>query len=73
MIGTFVHLTKNIKENKGVQNNKLPEGMVSCSADSLIVADSFVIRISICGENPVHRKSARFYLNSMAMLQTSNR
>jgi hypothetical protein len=33
-------------------------GGVSCSADSLLVAESFVLRINIGGNNPAHRKSA---------------
>ena len=34
-------------------------GGVSCSADSLMVAESFVLRINISGKNPAHRKSAK--------------
>jgi hypothetical protein len=36
-------------------------GGVSCSADSLEVAESFVLRINIGGKNPVHRKSSIRY------------
>ena len=34
-------------------------GGVSCSADSLVVAKSFVLRLNICVKKPAHRKSAR--------------
>ena len=32
-----------------------------CSADSLVVAESIVLRINISGKNPAHRKSANRY------------
>ena len=35
---------------------------VSCSADSLVVAESFVLRIKFSGKNPAHRKSAKRYV-----------
>ena len=40
-------------------NSTFAIGGVSCSADSLVVAESFVLRINICGEKPAHRKSAK--------------
>ncbi|MFY7937337.1 MAG: hypothetical protein ACOVOQ_08165 [Flavobacterium sp.] len=40
-------------------NSTFAIGGVSCSADSLVVAESFVLRINICGKNPAHRKSAK--------------
>ena len=43
-------------------NSTFAIGGVSCSADNLVVADSFVLRINICGNNPAHRKSANRYL-----------
>jgi len=33
-------------------------GGVSCSADSLVIADSFMLRVNISDEKPAHRKSA---------------
>jgi hypothetical protein len=42
-------------------NSTFAIGGVSCSADSLVVAESFVLRINICGEKPAHRKSAKRY------------
>ncbi|MBL0294142.1 MAG: hypothetical protein IPQ04_07710 [Saprospiraceae bacterium] len=42
-------------------NSTFAIGGVSCSADSFVVAESFVLRINICGEKPAHRKSAKRY------------
>ncbi len=42
-------------------NNTFAIGGASCSADSLVVAESFVLRINISGKNPAHRKSAKRY------------
>ena len=39
-------------------NSTFAIGRVSCSADSLVVAESFVLRIKFSGKNPAHRKSA---------------
>jgi hypothetical protein len=39
-------------------NSTFAIGGVSCSADSFVVAKSFVLRINIIGKNPAHRKSA---------------
>jgi len=39
-------------------NSTFAIGGVSCSADSLVVTESFVLRINISGKNPAHRKSA---------------
>lgn len=43
-------------------NSTFAIGWVSCSADSLVVAESFVLRIKFSGKNPAHRKSAKRYL-----------
>ena len=43
-------------------NSTFAIGGVSFSADSFVVAESFVLRINICGKNPAHRKSAKRYL-----------
>ena len=43
---------------KAAYNSTFAIGGVSCSADSFVVAESFVLRINICGKNPAHRKSA---------------
>jgi hypothetical protein len=47
-----------IDERITTANSTFAIGGVSCSADSLVVAESFVLRINICGEKPAHRKSA---------------
>ncbi len=43
-------------------NSTFAIGGVSCSADSLVVAESFVLRIKFSSKNPAHRKSANRYL-----------
>ncbi len=43
-------------------NSTFAIGGVWCYADSLVVADSFVLRIKFSGKNPAHRKSANRYL-----------
>ncbi len=40
-------------------NSTFAIGGVSCSTDSLEVAESFLLRINISGKNPAHRKSAK--------------
>ncbi len=42
-------------------NSTFAIGGVSCSADSFVVAESFVLRIKFSGKNPAHRKSAKRY------------
>ena len=42
-------------------NSTFAIGGVSFSADSLVVAESFVLRINICAKKPAHRKSANRY------------
>ena len=42
-------------------NSTFAIGGVSCSADSLVVAESSVLRVNICGKNSAHRKSAKRY------------
>jgi hypothetical protein len=39
-------------------NTGLAKVAVQYSADSFVVAESFVLRINIIGKNPAHRKSA---------------
>ena len=46
-------------ERRTSANSTFAIGGVSNSADSLVVAESFVLRINISGENPAHRKSAK--------------
>ena len=42
-------------------NSTFAIGGFSCSADSLVVAESFVLRINFSGKNPAHRKSEKRY------------
>ena len=42
-------------------NSTFAIGGVSCSADSLVVAEIFVLRMNFCAKNPAHRKSANRY------------
>jgi hypothetical protein len=44
---------------KSAANSTFAIGGVSCSADSLVVSESLVLRINISGKNPAHRKSAK--------------
>ena len=49
-----------MKRNTGY-NSTFAIGGVSFSADSLVVAESFVLRIKFSGKNPAHRNSANRY------------
>jgi len=49
------------REKSPAGNSTFAIGGVSCFADSLVVAESFVLLINICGEKPAHRKSAKRY------------
>jgi len=42
-------------------NSTFAIGGVSCSADTFVVAESFVLRIKFSDKNPAHRKSAKRY------------
>ena len=48
-------------EKTAAANSTFAIGGVSCSADGLVVAESFVHRIKFSGKNPAHRKSANRY------------
>ena len=48
-------------EEAHTPNSTFAIGGVSCSADSFVVAESFVLRIKFSGKNPAHRKSANRY------------
>jgi len=43
-------------------NSTFAIGGVSCSADSFVVSENFVLRIKFSGKNPAHRKSAKRYM-----------
>ncbi|WP_333696746.1 hypothetical protein [Flavobacterium sp.] len=51
-------------------NSTFAIGGVSCSVDSLVVAESFVLRINFSGKNPAHRKSANRYQLTQIKAQT---
>ena len=51
-------------------NSTFAIGGVSCSADSFVVMESFVLRINICGRRPAHRKSANRYVQAALNIQT---
>jgi hypothetical protein len=55
------NIYQNQMEYNAAANSTFAIGGVSCSADSLAVVESFVLRISISGKNPAHRKSANRY------------
>lgn len=42
-------------------NSTFAIGGVTCSADSLMVAESFVLRTKFSGKNPAHHKSVKRY------------
>ena len=58
-------------DRRTADNSTFSIGRVSCSADSLEVAESFVLRINISGKNPAHRKSAYHYASCLGGRQQS--
>lgn len=46
-------------DSRAAGNSTFAIGGVSCYAESLVVAESSVLRINISGKNPAHRKSAK--------------
>ena len=42
---------------KTTDNSTFAIGGVSCSADSLVVAESFLLHIKFSGKKPAHRKA----------------
>jgi hypothetical protein len=43
-------------------NSSYPKGGVSCSKDSFVVNETFVLLINICGESPALRVAAKRWL-----------
>jgi len=43
-------------------NSTYPKGGVSCSADTFVQAESSVLRMKFCGENPALRVAANRYV-----------
>lgn len=58
MVTTF---NTHLRQIKTAGNSTFAIGGVSCSADTFVVAESFVLRIKFSGNNPAHRKSAKRY------------
>jgi hypothetical protein len=54
-------MTNKADERTAAGNGTFAIGGVSYSADSFLVAESFVLRINICARKPVHRISAKRY------------
>jgi hypothetical protein len=52
-------LLMNTTEKRAAYNSTFAIGGVQCSADSFVVAESFLLRIDFCAEKPAHRKSAK--------------
>ena len=48
-------------KRKATHNSTFAIGGVSCSSDSLVVAESFVLRLNFCAEKTAHRQSAKRY------------
>ncbi|SDM43601.1 hypothetical protein SAMN05421813_11238 [Daejeonella rubra] len=51
-------LTDTTEKEAHTLNSTFAIGGVSCSADSLVVAENFVLRIKFSNKNPAHLKSA---------------
>lgn len=51
--------TKLRTNNQAAGNSTFAIGGVSCSADSFVVKESFVLCIKFSGKKPAHRKSAK--------------
>ena len=53
--------TSDQKKDMAAANSTFAIGGVSCFADSLVVAESSVLRTNFFAEKPAHRKSANRY------------
>jgi hypothetical protein len=54
---------------KATANSTFAIDGVSSPLDSFVVAESFVLRINICGKKPAHRKSAKRYMKLFDVLE----
>ena len=52
------HFCNKSLAKQNAYNSTFAIGGVSCSADSFVVAESFVLRMIICAKKAAHRKSA---------------
>ncbi len=55
------HRKRFCADKRPIANSTFAIGGGSCSADSFVVAENFVLRTNISGGNPAHRKSAKRY------------
>lgn len=64
LLGFTAYLTRHYlgQAEARTDNSTFAIGGISSSADSVVVAESFVLRINISGKKPAHRKSANRYL-----------
>ncbi len=63
-------IDNNGQTRRAAANSTFAIGGVSCSADSLVVAESLMLRINISGKNPAHRKSAKRYSQCLKTTDT---
>lgn len=54
-------MTQRLDNGTTAGNSTFAIGGLLCSADSLVVAESSVLRNNICAKKPAHRKSAKRY------------
>ncbi len=59
------------KEKQRRHNSTYPKGGVSCSKDSLVIAESLVLRMYICGKSPALRVAANRYAQARKMHRTN--
>ncbi len=52
-------IVKNRCIEKRMHNTTFAIGGVSLSIDSLVITENAVLRMKICAEKPIHRKSAK--------------
>ncbi len=49
----------NSEQRSPAHNSTYPKGGVSCSKDTFVVNETFVLLINICGESPALRVAAK--------------
>ena len=57
-------------ERSSAANSTYPKGGFSCSKDSFVVNETFVLLINICGESPALRVAAKRYRQSQSIAET---
>jgi hypothetical protein len=55
----MLKMTTELDRRKTPYNSTYPKGGVSCSKDSFVVIETFVLLINICGELPALRVAAK--------------